>query len=65
MGDSVLSAIDQGHCLLIAFRKLLKLEPFVTGVSVQYQSLGGTRIYLLTSEKNEPIHPHIDFTNIY
>lgn len=29
--EPVLHFIDQGHCILPVYRKLLKLEPFVTG----------------------------------
>lgn len=30
-GELALHSIDQGHCILPAFRKLLKLKLFVTG----------------------------------
>lgn len=64
-GEPVLCYTDQGHCILPAFRKLLKLEPFVTGGPGAASALGGTRIHLLASERNESIHSHTDSTNVY
>lgn len=64
-GEPVLFSIDQGYCILPAFRKLLKLEPFVTGGLSAASALGGTRTHLLASERNESIHSHIDSTNVY
>lgn len=64
-GEPVFCFIDQGQCILPASRKLLKLELFVIGGLRAAPALGGARIHLLSSERSESIHSHIDFPNIY
>lgn len=50
-GEPVFCFIDQGQCILPAFRKLLKLELFVIGGLGVTSALGGDRIHLLASGK--------------
>lgn len=64
-GEPVFCFIDQGQCILPAFRKLLKLELFVIGSLSAASALGGARIHLLASKRNESVHFHIDFPNTY
>lgn len=52
--------IEQGHRLFSAFRKLVKLEPFVKRNLCAASGLGGIRLQLLALERNESINSHID-----